>query len=306
MKNFVIALLAIMLVTGAVYASDKPALEKPMMPLDMNVDITENEPNDDATMADYFMMDDNYSAAIDPAGDVDYFEVFHPAGGMVIFETHPGDAGDTKMYLYSDDGVTQLDYDDDGGEGYYSLIEFDLAPNTTYYVKVTGYSSTTQGAYFLTMTQADPPPPVPENNTCEGALPLPFGTFTVNTVGATNNYNPGTDGCTGYSALGLDVVYYIDLVQDQQLEITGESTYDTSLYMITDCADAEGSCVAGSDNYGEPEYFIFDTDEAPGRYYVIFDGFSATGFDGVWTVTTPDAVVATEDATWDSLKSMYR
>ncbi len=306
MRKFVIALLAVMMVTGAVYASDKPALEKPVLPVDINVDITENEPNDDCTIADYLTVDDNYMAAIDPAGDEDWFEVFYPAGGEVAFQTHPGDVNDTKLYLYADDCETELAYNDDGGgQGYYSLIEYTIDPNTTYFVKVTGFSGTTQGSYFLTMALADPPPPAPENDTCEGALPLPFGTFEIDNTGAADDYNPGSDGCTGFNAPGLDIVYYIDLVENQQIEVTAESTFDTSLYLVTDCADVENSCVVGADVYGEPEHIIFDAGSNPGRYYVIFDGFSSTG-QGVWTVSVPEGVVATQETTFDSLKSMYR
>lgn len=306
MKKFVIALMAVMMVTGLVYASEKPALEKPVLPVDINVDINENEPNDDCTMADYITAGDNYSAAIDPAGDQDWFEVFYPTGGVVIFETLPGDVNDTKMYLFADDCTTQLAYNDDGGQGYYSKIEYNLDANTTYYVQVVGYGSTTQGTYFLTMTAGDPPSPAPENDTCEGALPLPFGDFTFDNAGANDTYSAPSGGCTGYTSHGIDVVYYVDLVENQQLEVTAESTYDTSLYLVSDCADIENTCVAGSDNYGEPEYFIFDAGTNPGRYYVIFDGYSSVGTEGVWTVSVPTGVVATDETSWDGLKSMYR
>lgn len=305
MKKFVIALLAVMLVTGAVYASEKPALEKPVLPVDMNTDLNENEPNDDCTMADYITAGDNYSAAIDPAGDVDYFEVFFPAGGMVTFETLAGDVNDTKMYLYADDCTTELAFNDDGGAGWYSLIEYELEANTTYYLVITGYNDTTQGSYFLTMTEADPPCPTPENNTCDGALPLPIGaSFTVDNCGATNDYDLEYGGCTGYSAAGIDIVYYVDLVENQQLTVSGESTYDTSMYLITDCADPIGSCVVGSDGNGQ-ESFAFDAGMNPGRYYLILDGYSSSGYEGIWEVTT-DGVVATEGTSFDGLKSMYR
>ena len=306
MKKFVIALMAITLLAGMAMAQ-KPALEKPVTVLDLRTDLNENEPNDDCTMADYLTLDDNYSAAIDPAGDVDWFEVFYPAGGNFIFETHAGDCGDTKMYLYADDCTTELAYDDDGGEGYYSKIEYTLAPNTTVYVLVTGYSSYTSGTYFLTMVEGEAPCPAPENNTCEGALPLPFGTtFTFNNCGATNDYSPASGGCTGYSANGLDVVYYVDLIEDQQLTVTATTSYDNAIYLVTDCADVENTCVAGADaTVSGTETLIFDTAENPGRYYLILDGYSSSGYEGDWEVTV-DGVVATDAATFSSVKAMYR
>jgi len=306
MKKFVIALLAVMLVTGAVYASEKPALEKPVLPVDINVDINEVEPNDTIADANLFTADDNYSAAIDPAGDVDFFEVFYPAGGNFTFETHAGDVNDTKMYLFDASGA-QLAYNDDGGAGYYSLIEYVIEPNTTYYVEVTGYSSSTNGTYFLTMTEADPPCDAPENNTCEGALPLPMDSVvTFNNCGATNDYSAPSGGCTGYTSNGIDVVYYVDLVENQQLTVTAATSYDNAIYLVTDCADVENTCVAGADGdiSGHVETLVFDTGANPGRYFLILDGFSATA-EGDWEVTV-DGVVATTNTNWDSLKSLYR
>ena len=307
MKKFVIALLAVMMVTGAVYASDKPELEKPVLPVDMNVDINEEEPNDDCDTTNYITAGDNYSAAIDPAGDVDYFEVFYPAGGMVTFETHPGDVGDTKMYLYADDCTTELAYNDDGGAGYYSLIDFELAADTTYYVVVTGYSNSYEGTYFLTMEAADPPCPAPENNTCEGALALTFGEIiTFNNCGATNDYSAPSGGCTGYTTNGIDVVYYVDLVENQQFTVSAETSYDNAIYLVTDCADVENTCVIGSDSTTNGlEGFVFDAADAPGRYFLILDGYSSAGYEGDWEVIT-DGVVATEATSWDGLKSLYR
>ena len=308
MKKFVIALMAVMMVAGIAVA-EKPALEKPVTPLDLRIDLNENEPNDDCSMADYITVDDNYSAAIDPAGDEDWFEVFFPAGGDVTFQTHPGDVGDTKLYLYAADCTTQLAYNDDGGgQGYYSLIDYTLEADTTYFVVVTGYGATTQGTYFLTMTGATPPPPAPENNTCEGALPLPFGdNFSFNSTGATNDYSAPAGGCTGYSSMGVDVVYYVDLVEDQQFTVSCQATYDIAIYLVSDCADIENTCVAGSDNTVSAgfEEIIFDAAQAPGRYFLILDGYSSSGVVGDWDVTV-DGVVATDAATFGSVKSMYR
>ncbi len=307
MQKVIIVLLAVVLLAGLAQAQ-KPALEKPLTPLSLRLDLTENEPNDDCTVADYLTVDDNYSCAIDLAGDEDWFEVFYPAGGSLTFETHPGDAGDTKMYLYADDCSTELAFDDDDGEGYYSLIEYELPANTTVYVRVIHYSATGTGSYFLTCTEAEPLCPAPVNNTCAGALPLPFGSsFTVDNCGATNDYAMTSSGCTGYATSDIDIVYSVDLVEDQQLTVSAISTYDIAMYLITDCNDPEGSCVAGIDlTYGsQPETLIFDAGANPGTYYLILDGYSSTAHEGIWEVTV-DGVVPTESTSFDSLKSMYR
>ncbi len=306
MKKTAIILLAFLMIWGVAMASEKPALEKPVLPADINADHNENEPNDTCADANYLTVDDNYNASIDPAGDEDWFEVSYPAGGDVTFETHPGDAYDTKMYLYAGDCETELAYNDDGGTGYYSRIDFTLDPNTTYYLRITGFSGSTQGSYFLTMTLAQPPCEVPENNTCEGALPLGFGTtFTFNNCGATNSYSLPSSGCTGYTSLGEDVTYYVDLVEDQQLTITASTYYDNAIYLLTDCGNLD-SCVAGIDEdvIGHVETLVFDAANAPGRYYVVFDAFSPDHM-GDWVVSV-DGVVASENVRWDGLKSLYR
>lgn len=312
MKKLAIVLLAVMLMATAAFASDKPALEKPLELL-ITADMTEVEPNDtcqDATdMFNIIADGDSYTSTIVTADDVDYYEVFVVADGTYTIQTHPGDMGDTKMYLFADDCTTQLAYNDDGGgQGYYSMFEVDLVAGTTYYVMVIPYGSSNLGTYLLTMdaTVVIPPCDAPVNNTCATALPLPFAAeFDVDTCGATNDYSAPASGCTGYTSEGLDVVYVVELVEDQELTVSIESDYDTSLYLVTDCADIENTCVAGSDNYGVPEVIIFDAATAPGTYYLIIDGYSATGLDGIVHVVV-GGVVATEDTSWGNVKSMYR
>ena len=302
MKKFVIVLMAVMLVAGIAMA-DKPVLEKPVPAYNGNSRAAEVEPNDDYMTANPLVVGDDMAAAIDPAGEMDFFAFTGTAGMEVVFETLAGDIGDTKMSVYDVDGVTELAYNDDGGEGYYSLITFVVPADGTYYVQVIGYGATYSGTYILTAAEADPPCPTPENNTCEGALVLPMATtFTVSNCGATNDYSP-TNGCTGWDANGLDIVYYVDLVEDQQFTVSVDATWDISIYLLTDCADME-SCVIGSDG-GNPEGFVFDTGVNPGRYFLVLDGYSSSGIEGDFEVTV-DGVVATEPSSFGSIKSMYR
>jgi redox-sensitive bicupin YhaK (pirin superfamily) len=308
MKKFVIALMAVMLVAGMAYA-DKPVPEKPITPYISNSRADEVEPNDDYLTATPLVAGDDMNAAIDPAGEVDYFAIDVTAGASIAFETMPGDIGDTKLYLYDVDGVTELAYNDDiGYPNYYSLIEYDFTADGTYFVAVTGYSASYSGTYVLTVSEAEPPPPAPENDTCEGALALPFGTtFTFDNTGATNAYTTSNGGCTGYTANGNDVVYYVELVEDQQFTVQCQTDYDIAIYLVTDCADIDGTCVAGADNTVSEgfEEIVFDAGENPGTYYLILDGYSSSGYAGIWTVTV-DGVVPTDDTTFGGIKSMYR
>ncbi len=306
MKKLVIALMAVMLVAGLAMA-EKPALEKPVTPYTPNGRAAEVEPNNDYMTATPLVLDDDMSAAINVGGDLDFFSFEATAGLVVNFETRPGDVDDTRMYLYDVDGTTQLAYNDDGGQGAYSALTYEFPADGTYFIEITGYSTTHEGTYILTAGE-DLPCPAPENNTCDGALELVFGsTFTVDNCGATNDYDLPFGGCTGYPTHGLDLVYYVDLVENQELTVTASTGYDNALYLVTDCSDVTNSCVAGVDEASNsaPETLVFDAADAPGRYYLILDGYSNSGQEDEWEITV-GGVVATQQTTFDSLKSMYR
>ncbi len=292
------------------FANNKPALEKELQMV-TTFDMIEVEPNDTCEDATYnyniIADDDSYSSEITTGEDVDYYEVFVVTDGEYHFETYPGDVVDTKMYLYADDCSTQLYYNDDGGAGYYSAFDAELVAGTMYYLKVIPYSSSYTGTYILTM-DANEVIPAPENDTCETALPLPMGTtFMTTTCGATNDYNAGgTEGCTGYSSNGLDIVYSVELIENQELTVTVATSYDNAIYLVSDCGDVFASCVAGSDSdvSNHVETLVFDTAMAPGTYYLIIDGFSSTPCGD--TEITVGGVVPAETTSWDNVKSMYR
>ncbi len=156
------------------------------------------------------------------------------------------------------------------------------------------------------------PPEAPENDTCEGAFELMPGAFdlaTDNTLAA-NDYPLASGSCTGYSATGNDVVYYVCLDQGEMLDVSMQCGFDASLYIITDCADPMNSCVAGADatvSQGLEEILGF---VAPydAIYYVIVSAYSGgTGPINVYgTNYGSGCEVATEPTTFDGLKSLYR
>jgi Cys-rich repeat protein len=97
-----------------------------------------------------------------------------------------------------------------------------------------------------------------------------------------NDYSPTTSSCTGYSqALGPDMVWSVWLDAGDQIAVVQDSTapyFDAVLYLVADCGDIDGSCVAGSDS-GDPES-IDHTAETSGTYYIIADGFAAVSYGG--------------------------
>ena len=75
---------------------------------------------------------------------------------------------------------------------------------------------------------------------------------------------------------------------------------DLSLWLVSDCADVNGTCVAGDDS-GNPECVSYEA-AADGWYYLIVDAYSGCGLVDV----TIDAPVSNEDASFSNLKTMYR
>lgn len=71
-------------------------------------------------------------------------------GGQCKFETSLGSLPDTVMWLY-DVNLGFIQYDDDSGPGFASLIQRTLPPGR-YYVDVGGYGSSYTGDYNLTIT----------------------------------------------------------------------------------------------------------------------------------------------------------
>jgi len=126
----------------------------------------------------------------------------------------------------------------------------------------------------------NPCPQPPINDTCASAIVVPRcanGTMLGTTYLATGNYDPGEPwpSCTGSHEYGPDVVYRFDLFRGDVLNVTlYPFRTDAGIYLVTDCSDVHGSCVAGADFtlYAQPEYLNYSV-LTTGSYYLIIDGF---------------------------------
>jgi len=301
MKKLIFLFLALSLAAGTALAKDE--LAKPLVPFQGDIRANETEDNGTCLTANILTPGDPMNAAIGVSDDLDYFEVIANEGDCFTFETHAGDIGDTKLYLWADDCATQLAYDDDGGEGYYSMIQYTFDAAGVYFVEVTGYNSGYTGTYILTM---DPCPGPQPNDTCEGAIQLLDGAFDfqVDLCLFANDYFDAAS-CTNYSQNGPDAVYMVDLMPGGSImacENPAAGAYvDLSIYLITDCTDVYGSCVAGDDS-GNPECIDY-TSEMGGIYYLIIDSYSGCGLlDVTGEVNNP---VATQGSNWSTMKTLY-
>ena len=101
--------------------------------------------------------------------------------------------------------------------------------------------------------------------------------------------------CTGYSAAGLDVVYFVNAQAGDILDLTYlQLNTDTSFYIVTDCSNVSGTCVAGADQTVPPDpEVIHYVATAAGAYYIILDSYTV-GSGGPWTLDYSFAVAAPE------------
>ena len=84
---------------------------------------------------------------IQDANDQDYFSISLIAGQSYIFDAHGTTLSDATLALRNSVG-TQLAFNDDGGPGLDSRIEFTATANGTYFLDVGGFG-TNAGAYTL-------------------------------------------------------------------------------------------------------------------------------------------------------------
>ena len=314
-----VAALSLAALAPGARADDKSGTEKAWVSMPANVsvtDVAEVEPNNSLATAQFLGCDNVLRPAfLTPASDTDYVAFTATAGTIITVGTDAdgttGQIGDTRIRLFNDSGV-MLATDDDSGPGLYSLLAFTATNTGTYYVGFAAFGTTTTGQYkgFITCQQPSPPP---VNDQCAGAITISCGAFSLSgsTQFASNDYTPltsGTGGCTGFTALGRDVVYLLVAAPGDSLHLRYTSSADASVYIITDCTNPTGTCVAGSDATLSGQTEVLDyMFTAPGSYYLILDSFG-TNTLGTWTATGDFVCQATpvRRVSWGALKTVYR
>ena len=125
------------------------------------VTVTDQESNDSYSTANSISVGDDFTGNISTGSDPDYVAFSVSAGEQIIAETLSGGGSlsDTTLTLYSTNGTTQLEYDDDGGVGLYSLIEYTFATAGMYFLKVESYGTNT-GSYHMQLRELLPPAPL--------------------------------------------------------------------------------------------------------------------------------------------------
>ena len=108
-----------------------------------------------------------------------------------------------------------------------------------------------------------------------GGVPLVAGNYIGDIRSYENDLRPRAGQCTAYTANGQDGILPIDLLDNDQLEVTYRlPNGDSSVYLTTDCDDLT-ECVAGRDAnlQGGDETFTYVNDQGDRRMYLVLDGF---------------------------------
>ena len=141
----------------------------------------------------------------------------------------------------------------------------------------------------LALLWADAAFAAPSNDTCAGAIFLSCGNINVSgsTSTAHNDYTftDTLNSCTGHSAAGKDVVYAVKVGVGDSLWLDYRSIADGSIYVVRDCSNIDGTCVAGSDQTINPNEIesIRKKFTIAGTYYIILDSFGNNS-SGSWTL----------------------
>ncbi len=122
------------------------------------------------------------------------------------------------------------------------------------------------------------------NDSCSTATPISASTVILDSYGRyTNTLNPGNP-CAKQSAPGREGVYAVSLTQGDVLTanvVASDPTTNPSIYLITDCANAVGTCLAGAASL-TPEVKLQYVATTTGLVYLVADNDWATDDDAFY------------------------
>jgi hypothetical protein len=172
-------------------------------------------------------------------------------------------------------------------------IQYRFIYTGTYYLVLDSDGLNTDGSWTLSGTLTCGLN-VPSNDQCATAAYLPCGPFGFsgdNSL-ALPDYDPGdTLTCTGFAAVGTDVVYRIDASPGDSLwcdyvfpHVNGRPDVDASIYLLAGSCDfPDQTCVAGADAVGSAQMerlrYKFTTRNT---YYLVLDSYES-GVYGNWS-----------------------
>ena len=232
---------------------------------------------------------------------IDYIDIWYP-------EPVRNPASDICFSLVQDLrlGADACVESDCGGFYQYGFGALFTAPELGWYYVICDYAEAPSSwnvfanISFHRYTPYLAPPAPPVNDTAAGAIEVPFGqtSFTGDLTYATDQFDPGPDGCVDQAELrltGSDLVYEVNLEAGQHLQATlvPSGDWDAAVYLVTDPEFPQGNCVAAGEadiNSHELEYVAF-SDET---LWLVCDSWGP-GIKSFLLVTVVEDVVGNED-----------
>jgi hypothetical protein len=265
---------------------------------------------------DYDPGEDGCTGYSAPGPDIVYhLAVASPQEVVVVLIPDDDDEYDASLYVVTNcsdiTGTCEAGSDVLGPEA----VSFWAGGGADYYIIVDGYTEADDGGFTLYVHGTLE---VAGADTCSVEVPVICDSdertaVSGSAAGASSDYDPGSGGCTGYAAVGPDVVYAVSLGEGGTLlaALVPDESFDAALYLVTDCSDVPGSCVAGSDDFyeGEAESITY-TSQSGGLYYLIVDSFGSFGnVPGPFALAIDGDCVppsAVEPTSWGQIKGMFR
>ena len=264
-----------------------------------------------ASMVSTIECGDRWTAAALVQGEahVYSFEALH--GQHVRFETFQ-DAGwprpvNTRVALRHAVSGDVIAMNNDKAFGdVFSKLEACIPQDGSYEMLVDVSSGSWPGAYEASFQCR---PPFRHRDNCSEAGEFTCGALSYENGSRclTDDFDPGGSGCTGFAATGGDAVLGLRVESGWSIDVTLQSTADAALYLVGDCQDIPGTCVAGADRglAGEPETLRHSFHE-PGFWYLILDHHGGGQGDLSLTGALSCDTVAIQEATWTQVRSLYR
>jgi len=251
---------------------------------------TETEPNDTAGTANTPPAGDYVVADISPAGDVDYFVSGGNAVSDLVYAavntSNTTSGTDSQLNVYADDGITLIEFDDDGGPGLASCVAGGVVPQAgdVYFVpneygnngEITPYE-----LHWVVAPEFDFASETEPNDTFATATPI-SATFMAGLI-------PSGAADVDFYSFAATAGDLIHVIVDDDPD-GNASNLDTEL----DLLDTDGTTVLAAGDDGSWSNNCAGTTAAPttGTYFVrLSDGGTSPDSDYRFTVIVEGAAV---------------
>lgn len=233
----------------------------------------EAEPNNTLGQANALPVGDHMEAAINAAGDVDWYSFTLTAPGHVFASVNPGPDGvvlDSVMTL-NDSAGNLLAYNDDENRSWLSSLDLDV-PAGTYYLMVRGYGAADIGNYSLDVTNGPAGAGMPRlNEAPEPNGPIGTGTPTVLSPNSVALGNTAGNGDVDWYTFTLPTRAQIRAETGPGL--SGAANPDTIMYLW----DQTGTNQLAMDDDAAPgAYSLISIALPAGTYHLDVQGFGGT------------------------------